>query len=242
MSATPPPRSTPHTALVLIDIQDGFHHPTHWGPSRSNPLFEHNAALLLNTYRSLVSATAATAASAPHKLVHVMHSSLSPESPLHASSKGFALQAFASALPGELVMTKSVNSSFIGTDLEAVLREHFAGEPGVLYCAGLSTDHCVSTTVRMAGNLGVADGVGKAGGPEGGEKGEVVLVEDATACWMKPGGLWDAETVHAVHVESLREFAAVAGVEEIVELWKGWAEGAAKMKCEAAGRAWRGLK
>jgi hypothetical protein len=45
---------------------------------------------------------------------------------------------------------------------------------------------------------------------------------------MKPGGLWDAETVHAVHVESLREFADVARVEETVELWKGWAEGAAK--------------
>lgn len=112
---------------------------------------------------------------------------------------------------------KSVNSAFIGTDLEEILKDHFsarAGEKetreveGKLYIVGLTTDHCVSTTVRMAGNLGVC-----------GQEGEVVLVEDGTAAHGKGG--WDAETVHAVHAESLREFAGVRGTEEVLDEWKG---------------------
>lgn len=72
------------------------------------------------------------------------------------------------------MITKSVNSAFIGTDLEEMIRRHFGKQGGKVYLAGLTTDHCVSTTTRMAGNLGVADG-------SDGERGEVVFVEDATA-------------------------------------------------------------
>jgi nicotinamidase-related amidase len=114
---------------------------------------------------------------------------------------------------GEEIITKNVNSAFIGTDLEARLR---AKGTRRLFVAGLSTDHCVSTTVRMAGNLGVVDR-----GEGGEEKGELVLVADATACWRKPGGEWDAEVVHAVHVESLREFAEVRSTEEVLRACGG---------------------
>ncbi len=124
-------------------------------------------------------------------------------------------------------MTKNVNSAFIGTELEGVLMTWFAGAGeggivgggeakgggGVLYIAGLSTDHCVSTTTRMAANLGVCDG-------REGEKGEVVLVEDATACWKKSEGGFEAEVVHGVNVESLREFATVRGTGEVLEGWE----------------------
>ena len=107
-------------------------------------------------------------------------------------------------------MQKSVNSSFIGTNLEELLKQHAIWK---LYICGLSTDHCVSTTTRMAGNLHVTDHVDDQGRTV---KGEVVLVGDATAAWMKADGQWDAETVHAVHVESLQELATVMKTKDVI--------------------------
>jgi nicotinamidase-related amidase len=114
------------------------------------------------------------------------------------------------------VIEKNVNSAFIGTNLEAALRSHFDGKPGTLWVFGLTTDHCVSTSVRMAGNLGVCDA-------QDGGKGEVVLVEDAVACWKKSeDSPFDAETIHGVHVESLREFASIEKTGEVVKMWRDW--------------------
>lgn len=168
---------TPRTVLLLIDIQDGFLNTSHWGPSRSNPSFEKNASSILTEYRSLIS----TQSDSPHKLIHIAHASLSPVSLLHPSAPGFSFQSFATPQEGELVLRKNVNSSFIGTNLEEVLRSHFRGEKGTFYIVGLNTDHCVSTTTRMAGNLWVCDERREDGGR--GEEGEIVLIEDATAAW-----------------------------------------------------------
>jgi nicotinamidase-related amidase len=190
-----------HTAFLLIDNQLGFDHKTHWGPSRSNPSYEANIQTLLQAFRTRVP---------PVLIIHVQHLSTSPSSPLHPSSPGSAFSATSTPLPGEFVITKNVNSAFIGTDLEAVLREH---EIWTLYIAGLTTDHCVSTTTRMAGNLHITHHVGEDGGIV---EGEVVLVGDATAAWEKPGGEWDAETVQAVHLESLAEFARIVTTKDVV--------------------------
>jgi nicotinamidase-related amidase len=167
----------PRTALLAIDIQDAFLEPnfTLWGPSRSNPDFEKNAASLINTYRDLV------AKSSEHKIVHIQHASKSSTSPLWPTAPGFKFQSFATPKDGELVITKNVNSAFIGTNLEEVLKEHFGGAPVTLFIIGLSTDHCVSTSTRMTGNLEVCDASNE-------EKGEVVLIGDATAAWAKELG------------------------------------------------------
>jgi nicotinamidase-related amidase len=206
----------PRTALLLIDIQDGFKDTTHWGPSRSNPSFETNIKYLLPIYRELISSAAPQNQTSPHKIIHVAHASKLTESTLHPSKSGFSFQSFAAPLPDELVITKNVNSAFIGTDLENILRQHFDGKPGTLWVVGLTTDHCVSTSVRMAGNLAVCD-------CQDGTKGEVILVEDATACWKKSEGApFDAEMIHAVHVDSLREFASISKTEEVGKLWQEW--------------------
>ena len=64
---------------------------------------------------------------------------------------GFDFKPEAQPLDGEPVITKDVNSAFIGTDLEARLREQGVEAVALV---GLTTDHCVSTTARMAANLG----------------------------------------------------------------------------------------
>jgi nicotinamidase-related amidase len=191
-----------NTAFLLIDNQQGFSNPTHWGPSRSNPFYESNITTLLQAFRSRPS---------PKPLiVHIQHLSTSANSPLHPSCPGSAFYANSTPLPDEPVLTKSVNSAFIGTSLEDLLR---ANEVRKLYIAGLSTDHCVSTTARMAGNMHVTDYVDADGHKI---EGDVVLIGDATAAWKKPSGEWDAEVVHAVHLESLKEFARIVRTEDVL--------------------------
>ena len=194
--------STSHVAFLLIDNQQGFSHPTHWGPSRSNPSYESNIVILLQAFRSQPD---------PKPLIiHIQHLSTSSTSPLHPTSPGSALHVHSTPLPDEPVLTKRVNSAFIGTSLEKLLREH---EIRRLYIAGLSTDHCVSTTTRMAGNLHVTDYIDADGKVV---EGDVALIGDATAAWKKPAGEWDAEVVHAVHLESLKEFARVVRTEDVL--------------------------
>ncbi|CAI7647248.1 unnamed protein product [Penicillium glandicola] len=209
------------TALILIDNQSGFSNPktkSHWGTTRSNPSYETNLQALLSAFR-----VARSSSSTPLEVIHVFHSSTTPESPFHPSNpeQDFATPASDGSEP---VFWKSVNSSFIGTGLEAHLREKGFRQ---LIIAGMTTDHCVSTTVRMAANLGVVDqylGDGPLRLRSDGthendvkvDKGRIVLVEDATATFGKAG--IDSETIHKVSVASLDgEFADVFATEEVIK-------------------------
>ncbi|MBR9844543.1 MAG: cysteine hydrolase [Rhodobacteraceae bacterium] len=125
-------------ALLLIDIQEGMDSPL-WG-ARNNPDAEDNAARLLAAFR---------ASGLP--VFHVYHLSTRPASPLHPDNGGTAIKAVVAPREGEPVYSKQTNSAFIGTALEADLRQ--AGVEG-LVIAGLSTPQCISTSVRMAANLG----------------------------------------------------------------------------------------
>lgn len=126
-------------ALLLIDIQKGFEAPF-WG-DRNNPDAEQKAGQLLAAWR---------AADLP--IVHIRHLSKNQGSPLHPSAgTGTQFHDAVTPLPDETVFEKSVNSAFIGTPLEQHL--HGLGVTDLVIC-GLTTPHCVSTTTRMAGNLG----------------------------------------------------------------------------------------
>ena len=175
-------------ALVLIDVQRAFDDPS-WGP-RNNPDAEARIAELLAAWRGR-----------GLPVIHVHHASRNPASTLHPTHPGFAFKPEALPLPGEPTIRKDVNSAFIGTDLEARLRR--AGIATVVL-AGLTTNHCVSTSTRMAGNLGF----------------ETYLVADATATFDRvghDGRRWPAELVHDVSLASLHgEFATVLSAEEAI--------------------------
>ncbi len=168
-------------ALVLIDVQQGFDQPI-WG-RRNNPNAELRMAELLREWRRT-----------QRPIVHVQHMSQSPESPLRPDQPGNLIKAVVRPERDEPVVRKQVNSAFIGTDLEQHLRS--AGID-TLVIVGLTTDHCVSTTTRMAGNLGFT----------------ALVVSDATATFDRTGpdgARYRAEDIHAVSLASLHEeFATV---------------------------------
>lgn len=174
--------------LVMIDVQRGFDDPKLG--RRSNPEAEEKCAKLLEGWRR-----------AGHPIFHVRHLSDEPGSPLRAGRPGAEFKDMVGPMGDEQVVEKRVNSAFIGTDLETRLRRRVIATPVL---AGLTTDHCVSTTARMAGNLGF----------------DTYLVGDATATFDRvgpDGRRYGAEEVHALALASLHgEFATVLDTETVL--------------------------
>jgi nicotinamidase-related amidase len=176
------------SALLVIDVQKGLDDPK-WG-QRNNPGAEENIVRLLDAWRKR---------NAP--VFHFQHLSTEPDSPLRPERPGCAIKEEVLPAGGERLMTKQVNSCFIGTKLEAELRAERI--ENVVLC-GLTTDHCVSTTARMAANLGF----------------RVAVVSDATATFERngPDGThFSAQQMHDTALASLNgEFATVKTTNELV--------------------------
>lgn len=176
------------TVLLVIDVQQAFDNPC-WG-ERNNLCAESNIAALLAAWRGL---------NLP--IVHVHHLNPSLESQFNADKPGFLVKDGARPMLGEPVLYKSVNSAFIGTGLERMLRARGTSK---LVIVGLTTDHCVSTTARMAGNLGFS----------------AFVVSDSTASFERTGPdgrHWDAQLMHDTALASLnKEFAAVVSTAEVL--------------------------
>jgi nicotinamidase-related amidase len=170
-------------ALLLIDIQKGFANVDYWGGQRNNPDAELRASELLKIWR---------ANNLP--VFHIQHCSSNPASLLHATNAGNAFSDLVTPVEGEPIIKKNVNSAFIGTNLQTQLD---TAAITTLVIVGLTTDHCISTTTRMAGNLGY----------------ETYLVTDATATFNKKGvdgKNYSAELIHETALASLHEeFATI---------------------------------
>lgn len=183
--------SLPRDAVLLvIDVQKGFdrfNEEYH----RNNPALEANIARLQRAWRE-----------SGRPIIHVQHLSKQPDSPLRPGQPGCEIKDEVRPLPGEPVVQKSVNSAFIGTTLEADLRRH--GRT-TLVLTGLQTNMCVSTTARMAGNLGFT----------------TYVVSDATATFdnVGPDGKrYGAELLHDVALADLHgEFATVLDTRALLE-------------------------
>lgn len=160
--------------LLPIDMQVGFDQPR-W-PARWNRDCEDNGRALLALWRDK-----------GLPIIHVRHDSAEPGSPFAPGTPGNRLRPGFEPLAGEPLVTKSVNSAFIGTDLDLRLRRLGAD---TVVAFGISTDMCVSTTVRVGANLGW----------------KMVLVPDACDCFDLPdgrGGTIPAKAVHDAHVATL---------------------------------------
>lgn len=179
-------------ALILIDIQKGFDELEYWGGDRNNLEAEQNAGKLLAFWRKK-----------GWPVFHAKHCSSNPNSRLAEGQPGNEFQDVVAPIDGEVIIKKNVNSAFIGTDLKEQLEFSNISK---LVIAGLTTDQCVSTTTRMAGNLGF----------------DTFVVEDATATFCKTsydGKYFSAQLIHETALASLnQEFATILGTDQLFNL------------------------
>ena len=176
------------SVLLPIDMQQGFDQPS-W-PRRWNRRMDENGLALIAEWRS-----------AGRPIIHVRHDSVEPGSTLTPGTPGNAFRPGYGPQGDEPLITKSVNSAFIGTDLDLQLKR--LGAKHVI-AFGIATDQCVSTTIRTGANMGW----------------DMILVPDACDCFDLPdprGGTIAAEEVHAAHVATLLfEFCRALTTEQLI--------------------------
>ena len=223
------------TALILLDNQAAFAHPTSLHPddspgsSRSNPLFEINLTSLLAAFRvaretSLSSSvqdhntTTTSGSGRPHlEIIHIFHTSDSPASPLHPHHPGNGIRPldFARPLPPESGEDGDPASAREG---EKFLWKSVTSEP----IGPELESHLRNQGIQLLLFAGlrtddcVSATVRMAADRGIVEPGRIVLVADSTATWAKAGV--DAETVHAGAVAALEgEFVRVMRTEDVVK-------------------------
>jgi nicotinamidase-related amidase len=182
------------TALIVVDVQRAFDEWEAAGKRRNNPHAVARIADLLTAFRDNA---------AP--IFHIRHEGTKPTSSFLPGGTGFPVKDEARERDGEPVIVKRVNSAFIGTDLESRMR--VAGIRRVVIC-GATTNHCVETTTRMAGNLGF----------------DTHLVRDATWTFDRTGPDGDAhaaEDIHAMTLSNLNgEFARIVTAADAIAALK----------------------
>ena len=179
-------------ALLLVDIQKAFLEKDYPGLIRNNEHAEFICGKILKKWRTL-----------DLPIIHVRHSSTNLESKLHKSRPGFEFNDYVTPLETEMILTKEVNSAFIGTNLENIL---IKSQIDTLVIVGMTTNHCISTTVRMSGNLGF----------------DTYLISDSTACYNTKGingEIIDCNTIYNSALASLQEeFATVIDSKELFDI------------------------
>lgn len=175
--------SPSRTALIVIDVQRAFDEWEAAGKRRNNPEALARIVELLAAFRG-----------SRMPIFHIRHQGSRPGSSFFPDASGYPVKPEAREIEGEPVIVKRVNSAFIGTDLEVRLR---AADIKTLVICGATTNHCVETTTRMAGNLGF----------------DAHLVRDATWTFDRVGPDGDAHAAADIHAMTLAnlngEFARI---------------------------------
>ncbi|EJN13560.1 nicotinamidase-like amidase [Bradyrhizobium sp. YR681] len=181
---------SPLPALIVVDVQRAFDEWEAAGKRRNNPDAVARIVDLLAAFRTNRT-----------PIFHVRHEGTKPTSSFLPQNSGYAVKDEAREQGGEPVIVKRVNSAFIGTNLETRLRE--AGIATLVIC-GATTNHCVETTTRMAGNLGF----------------DARLVRDATWTFDRIGPDGDAHSAEEIHAMTLSnlsgEFARIVTTDDVI--------------------------
>lgn len=176
-------------AVLVIDMQEGMADRIRAGRPTAIPAAPDRIADLLADAR---------ARGVP--VLHVHHDDPDPASPFRKGQPAGAPMTCAAPLPGEAVLWKHGSSAFHGTGLAALLQGMGVTE---LVVAGAVAAFCVTSTVRMASDLGF----------------RVLLPQDALLGFDLPahdGGRIDAATVHRVTLSILgADFAQLTTVAEL---------------------------
>ncbi|MGG5794124.1 cysteine hydrolase family protein [Bacillus cereus] len=179
-------------ALIIIDVQEAFNLP-YWG-TRNNLFAEENMKSLLEEWRKRKLPV--------FHIQHVNKENVQSMFCQYVETVNFKEEV--QPMPDEIIIRKSVNSAFIGTNLEEQLREK---KCNTVVIVGLTTNHCVETTTRMAGNLGFT----------------TYVVSDATATFNRKvldGIEYSAEDIHNMTLVNLHdEFAKIVTTEEALKLF-----------------------
>ncbi len=183
---------TNQIALIIIDVQKAFQLPD-WG-ERNNIFAEENMRILLEEWRKR-----------KRPVFHIQHvNKENAQSMFYERAETVNFKEEVQPLLGEVVIQKFVNSAFIGTNLEERLRKN---KCNAVVVVGLTTNHCVETTTRMAGNLGFT----------------TYLVSDATATFNRKGldgKEYSAEDIHNMTLVNLHEeFATIVTIKEVLKLF-----------------------
>jgi nicotinamidase-related amidase len=182
--------SSSRTALIVIDVQRAFDEWEAAGKRRNNPEAVARIVELLGAFRD---------SSTP--VFHIRHESSRPNSSFAPGSTGYPVKDEAREIKGEPIIVKQVHSAFIGTDLENRLR---AADIKTVVICGATTNHCVETTTRMAGNLGF----------------RAQLVRDATWTFDRVGPDGDAHSAEDIHTMTLAnlngEFARIVSASDVI--------------------------
>lgn len=176
------------TALLLIDIQQAYDHPQ-WGV-RNNPYAEKKAQTLLFKFRER-----------GLPIVHVQQVSDDPSSPFYSEQGRNPFKGEVFPLENETIIQTSTHNAFVNTSLETHLRNQ--GIDALILC-GLTLNHSISTTIRMAKGLGFACGV----------------VADACATFEQVGfngKYYEADLLHEISLVNLHEtFATIIDTNDVL--------------------------
>ncbi len=126
------------TALIVLDVQKAIDDPR-WN-SKNNPGYADVIAKLLAEFR---------AANLP--VIHIRHEEANPASSFYFDGPGQPFKDEAQPIDGETVIGKQQNCAFVGTALEAHLRERGINR---LIFTGVVIHNSMDVTIRMAHCLG----------------------------------------------------------------------------------------